>query len=811
MIKNYFKSAWRNLSRHKFISFINIFGLTIGLACCLVIVIYIINEVSYDKFNANASRTYRITRTFYNARGVASLHLSAIAPAFGPVLQSAFPEIQKMTRLLSNGTTALHYREKLFNEKNAYFADESFFSIFSVGVVKGDKHTGLNDPYTVMMTEAVAKKYFGGDDPINKTLLLDNTKHGFKVTGIFKPFPSNSHLHPELLMSFNTLRDTAVYGEKQLETSFDNNSFYTYFLLPENYNSEMMNRRLPAFLDKYVHLQGMPANVKTSQSTRLELQKLTDIHLRSHLDSELEENGDITRVYIFSVIAVFILIIACINYMNLSTARSVLRAKEIGVRKAIGAQRQEITRQFLSESVLVTAIALICALLLTWVLLPLLNQVSGLHLEFSTLFRYKIGFGILLVPFVIGLLSGIYPAVFMSSFNPVKVLKGIVHTGADGISFRKLLVVLQFCVSIILLIATAVVFEQLHYIQKKGLGFNKEHVVNMTYTKAITHQFESFRQELLKNPAIHDVGRSSQIPTERLTNSMEASVTENGVPQPIKTSLKFITADFDFIPTYGIEVAAGRNFSRDFPTDTSNFLINETAVQALGWRDARNAIGKDLNYGGLKGKIIGVVKDFHFESLHQTIIPLLFLLPAAHSSFYHNLSIKIDGNQTMSAIATIEQEWHKFLPDVPFDYTFLDEKFQQLYNSEQQQGKLFTLFSCLAIFIACLGLFGLSAFTISRRVKEIGIRKVLGAGISQIVIELSTDFMKLVLAAAAIALPIAGLLMHQWLQNFAFRVGLEWWVFLAAGVLAMVIAFATISVQAVKAAMTNPVKSLRSE
>src|ERR1700743_1269008 len=408
MIKNYLRSAWRNIARHKFISFVNIFGLTTGLTCCLIIVAYIIHELSYDKFNANADRTYRVTRIFYAGPNVESLHLSSIAPAFAPLITNAFPDIEKLTRVLPNGTTVLHYGDKLFNEKNAFFADENFFSVFSLDVLKGDKRTALNDPYNIMMTEEVAKKYFGNRDPINKTVLLDNTKHEYKVTGIFKPFPSNAHMHPDILMSFSTLRDTAIYGEKQLETSFSNNAFYTYMLLPKNYNIETIRNQLPAFLDKYVHLQNMPPNVKTSQATKLTLQKLTDIHLTSHLDDEIEENGDINRVYIFSVIAVFILLIACINYMNLSTARSALRAKEIGIRKVIGAERKELIWQFLSESILVTWVALIFALMFTWALLPFINQLSGLDLAFSSLFRYQILIGILLLPFVIGLVSGIY-------------------------------------------------------------------------------------------------------------------------------------------------------------------------------------------------------------------------------------------------------------------------------------------------------------------------------------------------------------------------------------------------------------------
>jgi len=811
MIKNYVRSAWRNITRHKFISFINIFGLTVGLTCCLLILSYIINERSYDKYNKNANDIYRVTRIFYSGNGVESLHLSAIAPAFGPLLPAAFPEIKKMTRLLPNGTTALRYKDKLFNEENAFFADENLFAFFNTPVVKGDPHTALLEPYSIMLTEAMAKKYFDNADPMNKTIMLDNIKHEFKVTGIFKPFPANSHLHPEILMSFNTLRDTAVYGEKQLRTSYSNNSFYTYLLLPTGYDIKRMENRLPEFLDKYVRLQGMPGNVKTHQATKLTIQKLTDIHLHSHLDDEIEPNGDIKRVYIFSAVALFILLIACINYMNLSTARSALRAKEIGIRKVIGAQRKEIIGQFLTESVLITWVAMLLAILLTWFLLPVINRLSGQQLSFNALSQWQITVPLVALPFLVGLVSGIYPALFMSSFIPVKVLKGILNVGPANISLRKVLVVVQFSISIILIVATTIVFQQLSYIQNTSLGFNKEHVLTTAYIRTLNSQYESFRTDLLKNPAIKNVGRSSRIPSGRLLDESGAQILEGGSMQRIKVDLKFITTDYGFIPTYGMQMASGRNFSRAFSTDTNNYIINEAAVRALGWKTAQNALDKDLAYGGIKGKVIGVVKDFHFESLHQPIIPLLFQLPSVRNSFYNRLSIKIDGNNIRSAINTLQATWHKYLPETPFDYTFLDERFGKLYKSEQQQGTLFTIFSCIAIFIACLGLFGLSAFTITQRVKEIGVRKVLGASVPQIVTELSKDFLKLVLIAAIIAFPIAWYAMNKWLMDFAFRINIGLWVFAMAGIIALIIAFATISFQSIKAALTNPVKSLRSE
>jgi len=810
MIRNYLTSALRNFARHKFISFINIFGLTVGLTCCLLILTYIINERSYDKFNKNANDIYRVTRTFYSSPGVENLHLSAVAPPFGPLLQNALPDIKEITRVLPNGTTALRYNDKLFNEKNAFFADENFFDLFNVPLIKGNPHRALLEPYSVMMTEAIAKKYFGDADPINKSISLNNGEHDFKITGIFKAFPANAHMHPEILMSFNTLKDSLIYGEKQLRTNYGNNAFYTYLLFSKNYNVDRIESQLPDFLDKYVNL-GAPGNVKNHLTTKLDFQKLTDIHLRSHLADEIEENGDIKRVYIFSAIALFILLIACINYMNLSTARSTLRAKEIGIRKVIGAQRKEIISQFLSESVLITCVALLFAVILTALSLPMINEFSNQNLSFNSLLHWQIILPLLALPFAVGLISGLYPALFMSSFAPVKVLKGVLKVGSGNISFRKILVVVQFSISIFLIVATTVVYQQLQYVQTTALGLNKDHIINTQYIGSLNKQYEAFKADLEKNPAIKSVARSSRIPSGRLLDEAGAAILEGGTMQPQKVDLKYITSDYNFIPAYGIQMAAGRNFSKEFSTDTNNYVINEAAVQILGWKTPKNALGKDIKYGNIQGKVIGVTRNFHFESLHQKIVPLLQTLPSPGSNSYNVMSIKIDGNNIKSAIGTLENTWHKYLPETPFDYTFLDEKFAQLYNSEQQQGTLFTIFSCIAIFIACLGLFGLSAFTITQRVKEIGVRKVLGASVPQIVAELSKDFLKLVLIAAVIALPIAWYYMNSWLLDFAFRINIAWWVLFMAGILALIIAFVTISFQSIKAALSNPVKSLRSE
>ncbi|HTI09358.1 MAG TPA: ABC transporter permease [Puia sp.] len=810
MLRNYWKIAFRNMAKYKFISFINLFGLTVGMTCCLLILTYILHEVSYDKYNSKADRIYRVTRSFNNKEGIVSLHLGAVAPPFGPLLKNEFPDIQKVTRLLLMGTAPMHYQDKIFNEKDIFCADSNFLSVFDVTLLKGDPTTALNDPFCVVLTEQVAKKYFGEEDPMNKVIRLNNQSN-FKVTGIFKPLPSNAHLHPEIMLSFNTLKDSTIYGEKNLQTNWGNNAFYTYLLFPKDYPVKNIQAQFPYFLDKYMHPAGTGSDYKASKYTALYLQKLTDIHLTSHLDEEIEENGDKSRVLIFGAIALFILLIACINYMNLSTARSALRAKEIGIRKVAGAQRNEIITQFLCESVMITYMAILLAVGLTWLTLPWLNAVTGQALTIQSIARWQVVLPLALAPLVVGILSGVYPALFMSSFQPAKVLKGLFKVSGNSISFRKVLVVAQFSISIILIISTAIVFQQLHYMQEKSLGFSKEQVVTLQYDKGLDKTYEAFRNDLLQYSGIKDAARSSRIPGGRLLDEQGAETESGDSLRPVSSDIKYLAADYDFVPTYSIPMAAGRNFSRGYARDSTSFLLNVAATQALGLHTPQEAVGKNFKYGDTKGKIVGVIDNFHFESLHQNILPIVLVMPGSDGGYYGRISVKIGGNDIPAAISHLGKTWKKFLPETPFEYTFLDEQFGKLYQSEQRQGTLFTSFAIIAIFIACLGLLGLSAFAITQRIKEIGIRKVLGASVGGIVSLLSKDFLKLVAIAAVIAFPVAWFVMHKWLLDFAYRISIQWWVFLLAGFLASAVALITIGFQAIKAAVANPVKSLRSE
>ena len=811
MIKNYFKIAWRNLVKYKFISFINLFGLTVGLTCCLLITTYILNELSYDRYNKNAENIYRVTRSFNNKDGVVSLNLSTISPPFGYYFPTDFPEIQKMTRLLNNGTTPLKYKEKLINEPDVYFADENLFDVFTLKVLEGDPKTALKEPFSVMMSEDVAKKYFGNEDPMNKVLRANN-QFDVKVTGVYKAFPTNSHMHPGILVSFNTLKDSAVYGAENLRTNWGNNSFFTFIVLPQHYDPKKLVAQFPAFVDRHMDHKDYNGDLP-SKYTKLGLQKLTDIHLYSHTDYEAEPNGDINRVYIFSVIALFILLIACINYMNLSSARSALRAKEIGIRKVIGARKKELIFQFLSESVLITWASILIAFALLYFTLPWLNKISAQQLSVSILMKWQVLISLFLAPFIVGILSGLYPALFMSSFQPVKTLKGLFKAGGSSISFRKVLVVAQFAISIVLIITTIIVFQQLRYMQETSLGYDKEHIITLPYYNSINNQYETFRNDLMQNPDIKDVTRSSRTPTGRLLDAMGASTMVGDSMTPVTANIKFVAADYDFIPTYGIRVIAGRNFSKAYSTDTSNFILNEAAIKAIGWKSPQEAVGKDFKYASITGHVIGVIGDFHFESLRQPIVPLVLVNPATTptESFFNALSIKVSGHNMPAALASVQKTWQKYLPELPYQYTFLDERYSQLYEAEQRQGTIFTIFACIAIFIACLGLFGLSAFEITQRIKEIGVRKVLGANVSSIVALLAKEFIKLILIAAVFGCLIAWYAMSHWLQDFAYRVSIHWWVFVLSAVLALIVALFTVSFQAIKAAIANPAKSLRTE
>jgi len=808
MIRNYLLTALRNLRKNKLNAALNIAGLGIGLACCLLIALYIAGELRYDRWHANAGRTWRVTRTFHEQDGSENLHLSAIAPPFGTLLPQHFPEIQVITRTLQNfGAVISTEDNRRFTDNNAFYADENLFRVFTVPLVSGDANTALSEPWQIMLSETAAKRYFGDRNPIDRVLGLDS-RFKFRVTGVFRDFPEASHWHPSMLFSFSSLRDSVLYGERNLQTNFGNNAFYTYFVAAPDFDPAKMAARFPAFLDEVIPFK----KVKPSQYTQLHLQKLTDIHLQSHHDDEIEPGGDLARVRMFGIIALVILLIAGINYVNLSTAFSLARAREIGVRKSAGALRSQIIAQFLSESVLLAFGASVLAFGLAGATLPLLKNALGIDLIPSLLSVWYVPAALFAVALLTGILAGLYPAFFLSSFRPVTALKGTVAAGKRNVSLRKALVVTQFSVSIVLLVGTVVIYRQLDYMQHKSLGLDKERIVTLTQNNPLIPKWDVFRDELMSSPLVRQAGRSSRLPAGRLLDELDGTSVQIGdTMSPLTVSLKMLAVDMDFVPTYQIPLAAGRSFSRDFPTDTTQaWLLNEAAVRAIGWKSAGEAVGKRLVYGGREDcYVVGVLRDFHFESLHQEIIPMIFFVPRQKNNL-NSISIKIGGD-TKAALAHIKQVWEKFSPDFPFDYTFLDENYGRLYEAEMRQGKLYVVFAGLAILIACLGLFGLATFAAHRRTKEIGIRKVLGASVGSITGLLAREFLQLVLVAIVIASPLAWWAMNRWLTDFAYRIDLRWWMFALAGAVAVAVAFLTVSFQSIKAALINPVKSLRSE
>jgi putative ABC transport system permease protein len=734
MIKNYIKVALRSIFRNKLTAFINIAGLALAIGCSLLIFLFIKDELSYDKFHSKADRIYRVTRNFLSPDGSVNLHLGHVAPPFGPLLKNDFPEFEQVVRTLQTNVL-LAYEEngnevKSFNEENVFYAEPEIFQVFSIPVTEGSPDKALNDPFHLMLSEKTAKKYFGQESAVGKTLRAAN-QIDVVVSGVFKDFPAQSHWHPEILIAFSTLNDSTIYGRKGLETNWGNNSFGTYILVKEPFDQKKIESQFPAFLDKHMGASITdPNEPMPSKWTTLFLQKLTDIHLRSHLDSEVETNGNINNVYMMAVIGLFIILIACFNFINLSTARATKRAKEVGLRKVVGAFRAQLIAQYLSESILISFFALLVSIGLAFLTLGVLNDFTGKTLTLNLVDNAMLFGGLIVFALVIGLFAGIYPAFVVSSFKPVLILKGQQGSVKGKSGLRKVLVVSQFAISIILIIATMITFKQLRYLNTRDLGYNKDQIINVGIADEVADSYDAFFNELMKQSSIRNVCRSSRIPTGRLLDSRGTARVQKGDSLAnTNVVLKNIRVDHNFFDTYEIPFVAGRNFSKEIKTDDSlAFILNEAAVKMMGL-SPDEILTKDFEYGGVKGRAIGVVKDFHFESLHEPIVPVLF----EPSKNYNYISVRAGGANMQQAISDIEKVWKQFAPRQPFEYSFLSMRYRQLYESEQKQSQLFTTFSLLAIFIASLGLFGLATFNTMQRVKEIGIRKVLGASVASIV------------------------------------------------------------------------------
>jgi putative ABC transport system permease protein len=800
MLKNYFKVALRSLMKQKGFTAINVLGLSVGLTCCILIGLYINEEMSYDTFHDRAEETYRFTREFMSQDGTTSLHLSRVAPPFGHYLKDYYEgDIETIGRFITTSGT-VQYGDKLFVEPNFGFADPEIVDILTFETLQGNLKEALSKPGSVVISDRLAEKYFGAEDPMGKTINFSN-QIDLMVQGVYKSWPDNSSFQLDMMGDF-TLVEQFYGGRQNLLNAWGSNNFTTLFTLTSTGSVEGILERSEDFL-----IAHLGENAPTW--TRLHVQKLTDIHLRSNLSDELGQNSDITYVYIFTSIAGLILLIACINYMNLSTARSARRAKEVGMRKVFGAGKLNLVYQFLMESVVLTLIAVVFSVGITALVLPFFRDFTGLNLAFSLTQNLELIILIAGASLLVGVLAGSYPAFFLSAFKPLEVMRGIKGSSpAKSGLLRKVLVVVQFAISAILIISTVVVFQQLSYMQNKNLGYDKEQMMVLSVSNELAANLTTFKNEVLNVSGVRSVGASSRVPSGQLLDSQGAQAEVNGEMLPTQVVIKQLQVDHDFIPNYQMEMLAGRNFTEDFTRDSANVILNEKAVRVIGWKSPEEAIGKRMVYGGIAGQVIGVVKDFHFESLQSEIVPVIFQNNRNRLRF---LSIKIDGQNLRNTVAQIEESYAAFSPVSPINYNFLNERFDNLYRSESQRSELFTIFSALAIFLACLGLFGLASFTVAQRGKEISIRKVLGASVKQIVSTLSKEFIWLVGIALLLAAPVGWYFMSDWLGGYAYRVNMGALPFLVAGGVALLIAFVTISMQTFKAAFANPATRLRED
>ena len=778
MFVNYLKIAFRNLVRYRGFSFINISGLAIGMACTILILMWVLDELSYDRFHKNADQIFRVV--FADETYDKIYHYSVTPPALAAVLKNDFPEVNQVVRFKSLENILLSYGLNKF-KTTVGFTDPDIFEMFTLPCLSGEPGTSLKNPNSAVLTASMALKIFGEDNPIGKTIKLDNQTICI-ITGIIEDLPANSTLNFDLLIPFQHLKDLTA----NLTTEgWDQFAYQTFVLLLPGTQVSEFNKKIANLLMQLADLSWKP---------RLYLQSFTAIHLH-----DLNGGGGIVYIYIFSVIAAFILLIACVNFMNLTTARSAIRNKEIALRKVMGASKTKLIQQFYGESILIAVISFLFSILLVELFLPLFNELCAKTLNLSlTTNLYLLPF-LAGIAFCTGIISGSYPALFLSSLRPVNSLKGLSVSSAAR--FRKILVVLQFILSIILIMATLVVANQLNYIQKQNLGFEKEHVLYLPFSRELRSNFENFKNELSQNPQIVSItATSSKVGIGNVASTDLNQWEGNNGDQAIL--LYMLAADHDFLQTFNIELAAGRYFSGDFIGDSESVVLNETAVREMGLEDP---IGKKIldHY-----RIVGIIKDFNFESLHARIKPLgLFLVP----EWFDYLAIKIKSDDIPATLHYLKIIQEKFSPDFLFEYQFLDEAFDKLYRSEQRLGKIFNYFSFLAIIISGLGLFGLTSFMIERRVKEIGIRKVIGASITNIITLIITEFLKWILIANLIAWPIAWYILNYWLQNFAYRISIHWWIFGIAGSLTMMIALLTVSWQAIRAATANPINSLRYE
>ncbi len=807
MFKNYFKTAFRNLTKNKFYTSINIIGLAIGLATCLLIFLYVVDELNYDNYNINASRIYRVNNEIkFNGN---YLDLAQVPALMGLTMMHEMPQVEQFTRMSWYGSFLVKKGNENIKEGRIGYADSTLFAVFTLPVIAGNAKTALKDYHSVVITETIAKKYFNRTDVVGKTMLINDTGN-YKITAVIKDIPKQSHFHFDFFVPM-----MENYGSN--EDAWLSENYTTYILLKKNANAKQVEAQLNPFMDRHVapQLKSM-VNIsvddfkKGGGYIKADLTPLTAIHLHSNKTAELEANGNAEYVYIFSGIAIMILLIACVNFMNLSTARSANRAKEVGVRKVLGSSKKNLIQQFLTESFLISFIALLIAVFIASLLLPFFNQLAGKDISGTTLFQPAILLSLIALVLIVGLLAGSYPAFFLSSFQPVDVLKGKMAAGFKRSWLRNALVVFQFVISIVLIFGTVVIYNQLNYIHNKDIGFNRNQVIIIDHTNALGDQVTSFKNELLQISGVQNATMSGYLPVNYNRNS-NTYFTSPALEPSTAISMQAWAVDENYIPTLGLKIMQGRNFSQQFPTDSTGVIINEAAAKFLATKNFLNkklyALKDNQTKDQTSFHIIGIIKNFNFSSLRDVVTPLA-LFPGKDNG---GISVRITSTNVSNLVAQIKNKWKSMAPSQPFDYSFMDEDFNKLYTTEQRTGHIFITFAALAILIACLGLFGLVTYAAEQRVREIGVRKVLGASVSNIAGMLSKNFLKLVIISIVIATPVAYWAMNKWLQNFAYRINISWWMFVIAGAAALMIALLTVSFQAIKAAIANPVKSLRSE
>jgi len=810
MFNNYFKIAWRNLIKNKAFTAINISGLAIGIATCLIIMLFVQDELSFDRFNEKADQIVRVV--FRGTMNGEKMKESSVMAPVASTLRHDYPEVIDATRLASYGSPKVVIGDRTFKDASFAYVDSNFFQVFTLPFIKGDAKTALVEPHTVVITQVLSQKYFGNADPIGKVLNFKDQNQLFKITGVIKEVPANAHFHFDIFGSMASNPDAT-------NTSWMSGSYFTYLVLQKDYDYKKLESKLPQVTEKYIAPQlekalsvSLADFRKKGNDIGLFLQPLTDIHLKSDFTNNLEPGGDIRYVYIFGAIALFMLLLACINFMNLSTAGASKRAKEVGIRKVLGTLKYELVGQFLMESALLTLVALGLALILVNLSLPLFNGLSGKHLHLNLIQSPFTILGLLLFWLLVSFMAGSYPAFYLSSFRPISVLKTKFTAKGKAISFRSGLVVFQFMISVALIVGTTIVYQQLSYIRNIKLGYDKEQLLVLRNSYLLGNNEEVLKEQLIRDPRVASVTNSAFLPAGPTNNDMTAAFPD--VDRNKNSRVRVYQIDENYIPTMGMKMTEGRNFSKDFPSDSSKetptIIVNETLAKVFGW--GKNAVGHTVNLftdnvGGKKGlKVVGVVQDFHFRSLHEPINPLIMVLQKSSG-----LIIKVKTKDISGLLATLKSKWDAFKPEEPFTYAFVDELYNQTYIAERKTGTILSIFAGLTIFIACLGLFGLATFTAEQRNKEISVRKVLGASVPDLITLVSKEFIVLVTIAIVIATPIAWWAMSAWLRDFAYRIHISWWVFVFAGLAAIIIALITVSFQAIRAAVANPVKSLRSE